>query len=305
MAEHRGRIDAPVMVGVGAAFDFLAGTKRQAPEWMQRHALEWFFGKPVTDDLKSAIDGAGEGFANLHTQDGIEIYTAFTRSNLSGWTVAFGVPRSVVEAPLRRSLVEIGIAGGVVIILCGFAALYAARRISRSMTHLSAAALALGNGQQLPRLTPRIKEMDEITRSLRTAADTLARRSEERDRAETALRESEQRFRDIAELGGERIWELDAEHRFTLVTGAHIEGLVPLRLTPADALGRTPWQVVGVDPETDPLWRQHKADLDAHRPFRNFQYSANAPSATRRRNAGTSTKWYSRPSCSPGWWRST
>jgi PAS domain S-box-containing protein len=242
------------------------------------HALEWFFGKPVTDDLKSAIDGAGEGFANLHTQDGIEIYTAFTRSNLSGWTVAFGVPRSVVEAPLRRSLVEIGIAGGVVIILCGFAALYAARRISRSMTHLSAAALALGNGQQLPRLTPRIKEMDEITRSLRTAADTLARRSEERDRAETALRESEQRFRDIAELGGDRIWELDAEHRFTLVTGAHIEGLVPLRLTPADALGRTPWQVVGVDPETDPLWRQHKADLDAHRPFRNFQYSANAPS---------------------------
>jgi N-acetylglucosaminyldiphosphoundecaprenol N-acetyl-beta-D-mannosaminyltransferase len=43
MAEHLGRIDAPVMVGVGAAFDFLAGTKRQAPEWMQRHALEWLF----------------------------------------------------------------------------------------------------------------------------------------------------------------------------------------------------------------------------------------------------------------------
>jgi len=43
MAEHLGRIDAPVMIGVGAAFDFLAGTKRQAPEWMQRHALEWLF----------------------------------------------------------------------------------------------------------------------------------------------------------------------------------------------------------------------------------------------------------------------
>jgi N-acetylglucosaminyldiphosphoundecaprenol N-acetyl-beta-D-mannosaminyltransferase len=43
MAEHRGRIDAPVMVGVGAAFDFLAGTKRQAPAWMRRHALEWLF----------------------------------------------------------------------------------------------------------------------------------------------------------------------------------------------------------------------------------------------------------------------
>jgi N-acetylglucosaminyldiphosphoundecaprenol N-acetyl-beta-D-mannosaminyltransferase len=31
------------MIGVGAAFDFLAGTKRQAPEWMRRHALEWLF----------------------------------------------------------------------------------------------------------------------------------------------------------------------------------------------------------------------------------------------------------------------
>jgi N-acetylglucosaminyldiphosphoundecaprenol N-acetyl-beta-D-mannosaminyltransferase len=43
MARHRGHIDAPVMVGVGAAFDFLAGTKRQAPRWMQRNGLEWLF----------------------------------------------------------------------------------------------------------------------------------------------------------------------------------------------------------------------------------------------------------------------
>jgi N-acetylglucosaminyldiphosphoundecaprenol N-acetyl-beta-D-mannosaminyltransferase len=43
MATHLGRIEAPVMIGVGAAFDFLAGTKRQAPKWMQRYALEWLF----------------------------------------------------------------------------------------------------------------------------------------------------------------------------------------------------------------------------------------------------------------------
>jgi N-acetylglucosaminyldiphosphoundecaprenol N-acetyl-beta-D-mannosaminyltransferase len=43
MARHLGRIDAPVMIGVGAAFDFLAGTKRQAPPWMQRNGLEWLF----------------------------------------------------------------------------------------------------------------------------------------------------------------------------------------------------------------------------------------------------------------------
>jgi N-acetylglucosaminyldiphosphoundecaprenol N-acetyl-beta-D-mannosaminyltransferase len=43
MARHLGRIDAPVMIGVGAAFDFLAGTKRQAPRWVQRSGLEWLF----------------------------------------------------------------------------------------------------------------------------------------------------------------------------------------------------------------------------------------------------------------------
>ncbi|MBA4385638.1 MAG: glycosyltransferase [Anaerolinea sp.] len=43
MAEHLGKINAPVMIGVGAAFDFHAGLKKQAPRWMQRSGLEWFF----------------------------------------------------------------------------------------------------------------------------------------------------------------------------------------------------------------------------------------------------------------------
>ncbi|GBC87429.1 UDP-N-acetyl-D-mannosaminuronic acid transferase [bacterium HR12] len=42
MAAQRGRIPA-VMLGVGAAFDFLAGTKRQAPRLLQRAGLEWAF----------------------------------------------------------------------------------------------------------------------------------------------------------------------------------------------------------------------------------------------------------------------
>ncbi|HLK96191.1 MAG TPA: WecB/TagA/CpsF family glycosyltransferase [Hymenobacter sp.] len=43
MAEHIGRLTAPVLVGVGAAFDFHSGLKRQAPHWMQRSGLEWLF----------------------------------------------------------------------------------------------------------------------------------------------------------------------------------------------------------------------------------------------------------------------
>jgi len=42
MAAHRGKVQA-VMLGVGAAFDFHAGVKAQAPVWMQKVGLEWLF----------------------------------------------------------------------------------------------------------------------------------------------------------------------------------------------------------------------------------------------------------------------
>jgi len=43
MARMRDRLDAPVLVGVGAAFDFHAGLVPQAPDWMQRMGLEWLY----------------------------------------------------------------------------------------------------------------------------------------------------------------------------------------------------------------------------------------------------------------------
>jgi N-acetylglucosaminyldiphosphoundecaprenol N-acetyl-beta-D-mannosaminyltransferase len=43
MDAHVGRLHAPVLCGVGAAFDFHAGLKKQAPGWMQRAGLEWLF----------------------------------------------------------------------------------------------------------------------------------------------------------------------------------------------------------------------------------------------------------------------
>jgi N-acetylglucosaminyldiphosphoundecaprenol N-acetyl-beta-D-mannosaminyltransferase len=43
MARNAAVLGVPVMVGIGAAFDFLAGEKKRAPRWMQRTGLEWFF----------------------------------------------------------------------------------------------------------------------------------------------------------------------------------------------------------------------------------------------------------------------
>jgi N-acetylglucosaminyldiphosphoundecaprenol N-acetyl-beta-D-mannosaminyltransferase len=43
MHEMRPRLSAPLLVGVGAAFDFHAGLVPQAPAWMQRNGLEWTY----------------------------------------------------------------------------------------------------------------------------------------------------------------------------------------------------------------------------------------------------------------------
>ncbi len=43
MREHRDRLNVPVLVGVGAAFDFHTGRVAQAPRWMRENGLEWLF----------------------------------------------------------------------------------------------------------------------------------------------------------------------------------------------------------------------------------------------------------------------
>ncbi len=43
MAEYLPKLEVTLMVGVGAAFDFHSGRVRQAPRWMQRGGLEWFY----------------------------------------------------------------------------------------------------------------------------------------------------------------------------------------------------------------------------------------------------------------------
>lgn len=96
------------------------------------------------------------------------------------------------------------------------------------------------------------------------------------ERAENAVRElrySEARFRDIAEIGGDWIWESDVHHRITDVLGSRRPERETHGVSSDEAVGKTRWEMAGADFETDEYWRVHKADLDAHRPFRNFRFS--------------------------------
>lgn len=42
ISQYRGRLPVTLMVGVGAAFDFLSGNAKDAPDWMKRSGLQWF-----------------------------------------------------------------------------------------------------------------------------------------------------------------------------------------------------------------------------------------------------------------------
>ena len=88
---------------------------------------------------------------------------------------------------------------------------------------------------------------------------------------ELALQQSEARFKDFAEAASDWFWEMDTEFRFTSVSEnfAQAAGAEPEFL-----IGRTCWELAGVeDPESDKFWRNHLADVQARRPFRDLRYS--------------------------------
>ena len=108
----------------------------------------------------------------------------------------------------------------------------------------------------------------ERTRQLSLVNQELRSEIAERKRAEAALRESEQRFRDYAETASDWLWETGPDHSFTRLS----EQLTRLGIDPAGRIGVTRWDFA-TDLEEEPeKWRLHVATLEAHQPFRGFVY---------------------------------
>jgi signal transduction histidine kinase len=83
------------------------------------------------------------------------------------------------------------------------------------------------------------------------------------------LRESELTYRKLAQIGSDWIWETDDQ--FRLISNTRHKSEVADFLTNIE--GMTHWQLAGADPDGDPEWHAHRADLKAHRPFRDFRFS--------------------------------
>ncbi len=100
---------------------------------------------------------------------------------------------------------------------------------------------------------------------------TLAQDITDRKEAEAALKSSEERFRSLTELSSDFYWETDAEHRFTRRGPAGKTSGVDVFLH-SRQLGLRRWEIPYLSPD-EAGWRVHGAVLDAHQPFRNFEFS--------------------------------
>jgi diguanylate cyclase (GGDEF)-like protein/PAS domain S-box-containing protein len=85
--------------------------------------------------------------------------------------------------------------------------------------------------------------------------------------AEAALRESEARFRSLTDLSADFYWETDAQHRVVRTT--HGLNHRPID-TKGGQIGKAHWDIASTHPDAAG-WAAHRALLDAHRPFREFE----------------------------------
>jgi len=113
-------------------------------------------------------------------------------------------------------------------------------------------------------LQPRIYEIDQLVHDInssRAVADAMNARH----------RDSEQRFRDLAEVSSDWFWERDADLRMTYVSDRFYE---VTGFAPEDRLGTLPEE--GADEDTTtPKWDRARANFAQHRPFRDFIYDIN------------------------------
>lgn len=180
-----------------------------------------------------------------------------------------------VHADLRGYVLRIaGLTLLIAVFVSGTTVLVLIRSVFRPMLkirdHLSAAA---SDPKHADRFTINETLSDELGDMAR-ALDTLLIHLAQRYRSD--IHESERRFQAFADSASDWFWEMDEElrfsyfsERFTEVTG------VPQSML----LGKTRQEtgIPGVDPK---LWRQHLADLAAHRPFRSFIHPRVKPDGT-------------------------
>lgn len=216
---------------------------------------------PDFDHFRTAPSGSFVASGSIDGHKRLFVYRQIGKLPL---VVAVGPTTDVVFAEWRRK------AGGTILLMLGLVAVaiwLLCRLAGEYRRRAEAEARALESER-------RHKVIAEAERDARAALERSMEQVKisirEQTRAQLALGESERRFRDFAESCGDWFWETGVDHRFTLCIG-NVHNADDHRH--GNPVGKTSWEFAGGDPETEPIWRDHKRMLDEHRPFRRLRYS--------------------------------
>src|SRR6185437_1163379 len=166
---------------IGAVFD------RNGITLARTRDAEKLLGTPGKDDIVAAIKARPAGLVPNVTRDRIAVYNAFTRSDVTGWTVVVGAPQTELDTPIWRSLAWTLTGGAVLLLLAAGAAVAAGRRIAQPVAALTEAAAGVGRGEKPPRIVTKIRELRSVAAALAAADTRLRRRDAELQRLNETL----------------------------------------------------------------------------------------------------------------------
>jgi signal transduction histidine kinase len=144
----------------------------------RNHDLAHFLGQPVAPMLRKAMADRVESWVPNITSDGTPVYSTFRRSPVTGWTVAIGIPREFVDAPVRRAWALVVGGGSLFIALSLVLAWWMAQAIRRPVDDLTATTAALGSGARVGPFRGGVRELNVVSDGLCAAAAALARHRE-------------------------------------------------------------------------------------------------------------------------------
>ena len=134
-------------------------------------------------DLVDRMAQSSEGVMQTTTPTGIALSEVFTRSNVSDWSLAIGVPNPTLYLQLWKSL-GLSFASTMILLVLGLAgARLMARRLAQPIQALEGLAVAHGHGEPVQPQPLHLKEASDVASALAAASRRLVRRTAERDRA--------------------------------------------------------------------------------------------------------------------------
>lgn len=180
-------------------------------------------GQPMQASLRGTRTAAADIWEGTDRKRRPVLYVE-TPAKAAGWTVGASIPKQRVEAPLRHWILAFGGFGLLALAVSSYLAVKLWARVAGPLRQLANAGGALAMGQPVPRVSTPIREIRQLADTLADASQSLRRRIAERDRALdeqsrglVALRESEARFRHMADSAPALIWMTDAEGEIAFV----------------------------------------------------------------------------------------